>query len=287
MIDTRDTTLGQRPEALDAVSVGIPVDIDLSTMLNSLMLVSRHCNSVIAMELIGIDSGSLSYIAPDEGHDGRTFDVGYDGGSDSPLPLDNTDDGSFTFRPSSSLAPSDSAEIGLINFNLAVKRDSIFAEQSPDLLEHSPSRLVSDSSYPLKLFGGVPRACGGHPEHSVEPSRERCGRLVEDGVSSRIDLMPAIVALVARPILNPVVLSYLIANRAMDSVWPSVVLKPLKDSIIISKILFEFLQGVLLKLRSCSVSHCSIPPIHVLYHKSTWCQGIVTKNYKVWSSALR
>ena len=267
MIDARDTTLRQRPEALNAVGVGIPVDIDLSTMLDSLVPVSRHCDSVIAMELIGIDSGSPSYITPNERHDGRTFDVGYDGGSDSPLPLDYADDGSFALCSPSSLAPSDSAEIGLVNFDLTVKRDSIFAEQSPDLLEHSPSGFVSDSSYPLKFLGGMPRACSGHPEHSIEPSRERSSRLVEDGISSRVNLMPAMVALVTWPTLNPMVLSYLVANRAMNPVWPSVVLQPLKDSIIVREFRLKLLQGILLKFRPRSVGHCSIPPIHVLYHK--------------------
>ena len=276
MIDTRDTTLRQRPEALDAVGVDIPVDIDLSTMLNSLVPVSRHCDSGIAMELISIDDGSSSHIPLDEGHDGRTLDIGDNGSGDNPLPLHYANDGSFAFRSPSSLAPSNSAEIGLVNLDLTVKRDSVFTEQSPDLLEHSPSCLVGDSCYPLEFFGGMPRAGRGHPEHSVKPSRERSGRLMEDGVGSRINLMPAIVALVARTALNPVVLPYLVANRAVNSVWPAVVPQPLKDSIIVREFRLKLLQRVLLKFRSCSVSHRSIPPIHVLYHKSTWCQGIVT-----------
>ena len=267
MIDTRDTTLCQRPEAFDAVGMGIPIDIDLSTVSNSLVPVSCLRNPVIAMELVGVDDGSPSHIPLDEGHDCRTLDVGDNGSGDLPLPLDYANDGGFAFCSSSSLTPSNSAKIGLVNLDFAIKRDSIFAEQSPDLLEHSPRCLIGDASYPLKLFGGVPRAGSGHPEHSVKPGCKRCGRLVEDGIGGRVNLMPAVVALVARSALNPVVFPYLVANRAMNPVWPSVVLKPLKDSIVVREVTLKLAQAILLKFCSCSVSHCSIPPIHVLYHK--------------------
>jgi len=267
MIDSRDATLGQRPEALDSVGVGILIDIDLSTMLNSLVPVSSIGNPIVAVELIGIDDGSPSHVTLDEGHDGGAFDIGDNRCGDMPLPLDYADDGGFALGSPSSLAPSDSAEVGLIDFNLTVKRDSIFAEQCPDLPEHSPSSLVSDSSYPLKLFGRMPRAGSGHPEHGIEPGRERSSRLVEDGVGSRINLVSAIIALVARSALNPVVLCHLVANWAMQSVWPSVILQPLKNRIIVREVTLELTETVLLELYRHSFGHFSIPPIHVLYHK--------------------
>jgi len=267
MIDSRDATLCQRPEALGGVGVGIPLHIDFSTMLDSFVPISSLGEPVVAVELIGIDNGSPSHILLDKRHDGGAFDIRNNRGGDFPLPLDYADNGGFALGSPPSLASSDSAKIGFVNFDLTVKRDSVFPEQCPDLLEHSPCRLISDSSYPLKLFGGVSRASGSHPEHGIEPSAEGSGRLVEDGVGGRIDLMPAIIALVARSALNPVVLSHLVANGAMDSVWPSVLFQPLKNRMIVREVTLELAQAVLLELCRHSLGHFSIPLTHVLYHK--------------------
>ena len=267
MVDSRDSTLRQAPEALDSVSVGILIDVDLSTVLDSLVPVSSLRNPIVAVEFVSIDDGSPSHILLDEGHDGGAFDIGDNRCGNMPFPLDYADNGGFALGSPSSLAPSDSAEIGLVNLDLTIKRDSIFAEQCPDLPEHSPSCLVGDSSYPLKLFGRMARACSGHPEHRIEPGCKRGGRLVEDSVSSRIDLMPAIVALVARSALNPVVLRHLVTNWAMESVWPSVLFQPPKNRIIVREVTLKLIQAVLLELCRHSFCHCSIPPIHVLYHK--------------------
>ena len=78
--------------------------------------------------------------------------------------------------------------------------------------------------------------------------------------------MPAVIALVARSSLNPVVLRYLVARRAMDTIRISVVFKPLKNSIVIRKITLKFCQCVLLKFSFNSIVHFRIPFIHVLYH---------------------
>lgn len=57
MIDTRDTTLNQRPKALDAIGVDIAPNIDFGVMVNSLMLVAELSHRIIGGELGGKQGG--------------------------------------------------------------------------------------------------------------------------------------------------------------------------------------------------------------------------------------
>jgi hypothetical protein len=260
MVNARNATLCQRPKTLNTVGMSIPINIDFSTMLDSLMPISGIGNPVIAREFVSIDNGSPSHVSADKRHDSRTFDVGNDRGGDFALPLDYANDGCLAFRTTASFAPPSTAKIGLVNLYFAVKGDSVFAKQSPDLLEHSPCCFVGDTSHSLKLFGRVSRAGSGYPEHGVKPSPQRRGGLMEDSISSRINLMPAIIALIARSALNLVVLSYLVANRTIDTVRPSVVFEPLKAGIIVRKLTLKLCQCVPLKLCLNSIGHFSYPP---------------------------
>jgi hypothetical protein len=268
MVNARNATLSQRPKALNAVGMGRPINIDLSTMLNSPMLVPGIGNSIVARELVSVDDSSSSHVFANKRHDSGTFDIGDDRCGNFAMPLDNTDYGSLAFCPTASLASPNPAEIRFVNFDLAVKGNSIFTEQCPDLFEHSPRCFVGDTSYPLEFHSRMSRTCSGYPKHSIKPSPKRRSRLVEDSTRSRVDLMPTVIALVARSVLNPVVLSYLVANRAIDAIRKSVVFKPLKASIVIRELMLKLCQCVLLKLCLDLVSHFRIPLIHVVYHKS-------------------
>jgi hypothetical protein len=76
MVNATNTTLSQRPKTLNAIGMGIPVNIDFRTMLNSPVFISGIGNSVIAREFISIDNGSLSHVLADKRHDSGTFDIG-------------------------------------------------------------------------------------------------------------------------------------------------------------------------------------------------------------------
>ena len=63
MIDTRNTTLNQRPKAFNAVGVDIPIDIDFGMVVNPLMFVTKPSHSVIGGELISVERGTGGYLS--------------------------------------------------------------------------------------------------------------------------------------------------------------------------------------------------------------------------------
>lgn len=265
MIDTRYATLDQTPEVLDIVGVCSPTNIDLGTVHNPLMVIAKPCYVVVAQKFIGVKNCIRGYIPPNERDKGGTLDIRDDRSHDLPLPLNYAYDGSFAFCSPSTLPTPDPADVGFVSLNFTREDRRVFVKESSDLIEHTPSCLVGNACFPLKFLGGMSRPSGSHPEHCLKPSRERSSGLVEDGVGSRVDLMPAVIALVARSFSKLVVLCNLVANRAVDAVWVAVALKPLKAGIIIRELPLKVLGGVFRRLVFGSSFHF-IPPIHVLYH---------------------
>lgn len=51
MINTRDASLNQTPETLNAIGVDIPPHIDFNSMLNAFMVIGDSSHVVIAGEL--------------------------------------------------------------------------------------------------------------------------------------------------------------------------------------------------------------------------------------------
>ncbi len=58
-------------------------------------------------------------------------------------------------------------------------------------MHHAPRRLVSDADLALQFEGGNAVAAGLHQEHGEVPRFERCGGLVENAASGRVNLEPA------------------------------------------------------------------------------------------------
>ncbi len=76
MINTRNTTLNQRPKAFNAVGVDIPIDIDFGMVVNPLMFVTKPCHSVVSGEFIGKQGGVRRYLTSHEGNKGVSFNIG-------------------------------------------------------------------------------------------------------------------------------------------------------------------------------------------------------------------
>ena len=75
MIDTRNTTLNQRPKAFNAVGVDIPIDIDFGMVVNSLMLVTEPSRSVVGRELIGKESGITRNLTSHKGGESVSLNI--------------------------------------------------------------------------------------------------------------------------------------------------------------------------------------------------------------------
>ena len=104
MIDTRDTTLNQRPKAFNAIGVDIPTHIDFGMVVNPLMLVANSSQSIIGGELISKEGGITRHFLVDEGNDGMPLNVRGNLSHDFTTSLDSTDNLRLTFCPTPTLA---------------------------------------------------------------------------------------------------------------------------------------------------------------------------------------
>ncbi len=78
--------------------------------------------------------------------------------------------------------------------------------------------------------------------------------------SSGIDLMVAVIAVIAVAISNLMMLGCSLAVRAVNTVWVPLVFEPFKTSVFIWKSFIKVIYREFL--------HLSIPLIQVFYHKS-------------------
>jgi len=268
MINAGYATLDQRPKVLDVVGVNLTSDVDFSTMLDSLMLVAEPCYMVIAWKLVGVKNCIGRYVFDYERNEGRPFNVRNGCSHNSALPLNDANDGDLAFCSSTPLAMPDTANIGLINLDFASEDRIGFAEQCPDLLEHSPSGFVGDTSFPLNLFGGDSASGRSHPVYDLKPSPKWCSRFVEYSPRSWVNLMVAIITVIACAIGKFVVFSHSLANWTLNAVRPAMVLNPFKASIVIWESLVKVSDSKFVHSWYRFFVYHFIPHLQVLYHTS-------------------
>jgi hypothetical protein len=259
MIDARYATLDERPEALDAIRVDFATHIFLGVMLNPQVRISQPSHVVVAGELVCEENRIAVNRSSHEGDKSMPLDIGNHLSHNLAVSFHSADNLCLALCATATLASPNSANIGLVNLYLTYKVLKVLTQKGADLLEHSPGRLVGHASLPLDLLSRDTASSGGHTIDNFKPSLEWRGGLVEYRPSSRVDLMTAVVALIARPSLGFVMLRYLLAYRTGNALWPSVVFNPFQAIIISGKFFVEIL---------CSIfSHLFIPFHHVLYHK--------------------
>ena len=130
MIDTRDTTFNQRPEAFNAVGVKFATHILFVMVVDAKVAIADSSHSVIAGELIGEDGSVPIYILNCKRNDGMPFNIINYLCNDFAVPLGSTDYFGLTFRTTSTLTPSHPAYIGFINFYFTCKMLEILIKQS-------------------------------------------------------------------------------------------------------------------------------------------------------------
>jgi hypothetical protein len=258
MINTGYATLNQRPEPLYAVGVDVPTSIFPIVMANSKVDETKPRHSIIAGELIGVEDCPSVNLSGYVGDKSMPLYIGDDACHHLPVPLCNTDDFAFAFSTTPTLALLFATDIGFISLNLTSKSGKTLLKKLSYLPEHAPSRLVGDTRFPLDLLGGYSAPCGRHLVDCLKPSPKRRSRLVEDSASNGVDLMPTVIALIAWATSDLVVLSHLLAIKAVNAIRVTMVFNPLKASIVIGELIIKVFNSVF--------SHFLIPFLHVLYH---------------------
>ena len=247
MINTTYSTFYKTPEALDGVSMGTPDNIITSGMVTLDVVKSGIIKGIVDFVFVSIDKGSAFHILGDQRHNGRAFDVSDRFNTDLAVALCNTDHGNLvgTFGwPTLIISTSFAADIGLVNLDFIRKHTIAFIKKCTDLLEHTPSCLISYASSALKFFGRMTRSGSCHPKHSLKPSSKRGSRLMEDSSSGRINFMPAEIAFIARPFGYLIVLCNLRAGRAFNTIGKAIILEPFKASIVIGEFLVKVFHRV-------------------------------------------
>lgn len=184
MIDTRNATLNQGPEALDAIGIDIVGSANFGAVVNAKMPISKPLHSVIGREFVCIEGSSRSYMLRHKRNKSGTIHIGNDFGGYFAIPLGCTDNFRFVLCTSPTLACSFTTDIRFVNFHLTLQVLEIFIKEGSYLLTHSPSRLIGNACFTLDLLGRDTTPGRSHSVHNLKPSPEWGSRLMEDSESS-------------------------------------------------------------------------------------------------------
>lgn len=242
-----NTSLDQRPEALNRVHMGFPVDVLPFAVFHDLVGISELLDEVVAGKLVRVNrvSGVSRNTVPDDWQDSSRFHVSCDNGLNMAfLSVCEADNGRFAQRAASWRTRMLPAIVSLIGFDGAVHGSEFLGHQRPNLLKHSPSRLIGHSKLSLKLFGGDTTTGRGHEKHGVEPRPERGGRLMEDRASggrNRVATELAVVRLSSRP---AIVFRDLVARQAVSPFGVACLEDELQARVVVRELLVELLDRV-------------------------------------------
>src|SRR5579859_5115915 len=236
MVHATDTVLDQAPEAVDGVGMDLAIDVDVSAVVYPMVLIAVDREDGVGWEFVREDHAFRKDTLLDEWDErfGSRIVQFFD--DDLSTSFDGADDWRFTGCSSTLNAlvtfplvhvlglP---AHVSFIDLDFARERIAIVVIQhGPNLLEHSPRRLVGDASFALDLLRRDPATCRGHEVDGVEPKTKRGRRLVVDRVGGRMNVIAAEVARVGRPACYPMVLCDLVALLAVNPIGIEMVLEP-------------------------------------------------------------
>jgi hypothetical protein len=112
-------------------------------------------------------------------------------------------------------------------------------------VEHTPSCLIGNSHFSLDLLGRDTASGRSHAVDSLKPYSKRCRGLVKYRASSRVDLMPTIITLIAWATSNPMMFGYLVALGAVNTFRPTMGLNPFQTGFIGGELLVKIFSGIL------------------------------------------
>jgi hypothetical protein len=247
MASTIKATLNEAPEALNCVHMVDTNGIFPLAVIDHTVRISELLNVIVGCELIGMDcvfSGTGNVI-PDDRHYSPCFNVLSDRSVNlSGFPMDKTYNGSFALCASPWRAGVLATDVCLVNFNVTVHRLGFFIHQLANHGEHAPSRLISDPDFALELFGTYPAAGAGHQEHSVKPITKGCWGFVEYRSGCGRYSVTAKLTGVIFCTSSMIVLCYLLAFWAVNTIGITTLEYALKASVISRILLVKVFECV-------------------------------------------
>jgi len=245
MINAIYASLGKAPEALNGVGVHQATSVDLCGVLNPLVGVANLAHEVVAAKFVCVNRVALvaRNLLHNQGNQAPSLNIGDYLSHDIPASLNHAHYRGFGLKRTALLSAL-AAKVGLVNLDVTVHRLLSFRHDSPDLVEHSPSRLVCHSKLSLKLFGRDTAASRSHKEHGIEPRAERSRTVVKDSVGCRAYLVAAELAAKDSTSGNKVVLCDLATLGTQDAFRPASGGQKSQASRIIGKLGVKLLHGI-------------------------------------------
>ena len=228
MIVARDTTFYQTPEPFNIVRMNIPLNINLCTMINSKMPVTKPGNVIISFELIGIDNSCRGNLLLYEGNESGLLDIADCLGNYPPFSLNGANNRSLTLR----------SPVGLIDLNLAIKGAKFFTKQGANLLKHSPCSLIGNTEFSLKLFSRNTTSSRSYEKDGIEPCLKRSSGLVKDSAGGNRCLITTCLAHVNIPRFQQCIFM-MSTFGASKSFWPTGRKEPLFTIILIAEFVLK------------------------------------------------
>lgn len=249
VINALDAILYQRPKTVDGVCVAIAHYVDVVLVKDFLVTVSHLVKRVVNSVLIGINLRALLDFVLDDREKRSAFGVWNGVGFD--LPVVSTgypNNRRFVRRSASALPASRSAEVRLVNLDLARHWVNIFGQHRANFLAHSPGRLVGNAGFPFNLFSGNPAPGLCYEVDHIKPSGQRSAGLVEYGSGSGRNLMTAVFTSVNLASLDAVIIGFPPAPFANNRFGIALMSKPIQANVIVREICLKVFDRVLFHL---------------------------------------
>jgi len=226
MINTTNTSLHQRPKALDIVGVDIPTNILFIVVINPQVLNPEPSDMVVGRKCVGIKRSVPVNFINHEWDEGMPFNIGDDLRHDLAIALDCTENFRLALCATTTFALSRSTNIGFINLDLARKMVKIITQQRTDLFEHTPCRLISYPCFTLDLFSRDTASSGTHQINGMKPQFQRCSRFFKYSAYRWMKMMSAVIATIRRTANNFMMLCNPSAFNAENTIGIEVIFEP-------------------------------------------------------------
>src|SRR5262249_33218817 len=105
--------------------------------------------------------------------------------------------------------------VGLIHLYRRSLQLYVLRKQTANLSEHTPCSLIGNASFALNLLGRDSTTGRAHEVHCIKPETERSSGLLKDGSRKRVNVIAAMVAGIGSATRDAVMLSFLLAFRAI------------------------------------------------------------------------
>ena len=240
-----DATLEVFPKVIKILRVRVPVDIFTRAMIDRLVIVTGLFQSLVGFQFVRVNHRAVQNIFLNKRLQSFLGDVRDNLCHHLPVALHHAENDCLVCRTESApAAGSAPADIGFINFDLAVERHFVvnLRHVVSDLMPHAPSRLVSHAKLTLQFFGRNPVTGSCEKINGDKPSLQRSPAVFKQCADGRVQMMPAHAAAKSAFGFEPIPFGLLGAFWADIALTKSAIKKMHQTGFVVRELREEFFQ---------------------------------------------